>query len=85
MPGARRPNLEPTSFELDILQFHKAYTERYSAPPGLKTMARHFQVFPNTIRWHVQKLVEKGHLREKEPRPVTGKFVLSAKGRSRAG
>lgn len=79
---ARRPNLELTTFQLDILHFHKAYTERYGAPPGLRTTARHFGVFPNAIRYHLKQLVESGHIREKEPRPVTGKFVISAKGRS---
>lgn len=82
MPGARFPNNELTSIQLDILQFHKAYTERYGQAPGLRTMARHFGVFPNAIRYHVRALVARGLLREKAERPVTGKFVLSAKGRA---
>jgi len=86
MQGAReKPNLELTTMQLDILQFHKAYSERYGGPPPLRTIARHLGVYPNTIRWHLQKLMERGLIREKEPRPVTGKFVLSAKGRSAAG
>lgn len=80
----RKPNLELTTVELELLQYLKDYTARYGGPPPLRAMARHFNVFPNAIRWHLQKLVEKGHIKEKEPRPVTGKFVLSAKGR-RAG
>lgn len=84
MPGAadHKPNHQLSTFQLDILQFHKAHTDRYGAAPSLKGMARHFDVFPNAIRYHLQKLVEAGYLREKPERPVTGKFVLSAKGRA---
>jgi len=86
MQGARaKPNLELTTMQLDLLQFHKAYTERYGGPPPLRAMARHFQVYPNTIRWHLKVLIERGLVKEKEERPITGRFVLSAKGRSAAG
>lgn len=86
MQGAReKPNLELTTMQLDILQFHKTYSERYGQAPGLRTIARHLDVYPNTVRWHLQRLRERGLIREKEPRPVTGKFVLSTKGRRAAG
>lgn len=83
--GATKQNYELTSFQLDILQYHKAYTERFGAPPPLRTMARHFGVYPNAIRYHLKLLTEAGYLREKEPRPVTARFVISAKGRRIAG
>lgn len=82
--GLKKPNLELTTVEKEIIAFHAAYTKRYGAPPTLRAMARHFEVFPNAIRYHLKNLVEKGHIKEKEPRPVTGKFVLSAKGRNAA-
>lgn len=83
--GATKPNHELTTMQLDILQFHKAYTERFGVPPPLRTMARHFQVYPNTIRYHLRVLTAGGYLLEKEPRPVTARFVISAKGRRTAG
>lgn len=83
--GARRPNYEPTTFELEILSFHRNFTQRYGQAPGLRTIARHFNVYPNAIRYHLKNLIEKGHIRARPDRPVTGRFILSAKGRSVAG